>query len=83
MSFLSAISAGKPTILFGPDFRGYVELGTKHVVLMRGHGNTVVGPDIRETVSRAIYTELNARLLLQTLRSDARSSTSTRRKPSR
>ncbi len=34
---------------------------------MRGHGNTVVGPDIRETVSRAIYTELNARLLLQTL----------------
>jgi hypothetical protein len=24
-SFLSAISAGKPTILFGPDFRGYVD----------------------------------------------------------
>jgi ribulose-5-phosphate 4-epimerase/fuculose-1-phosphate aldolase len=37
------------------------------VVLMRGHGNTVVGPDIRETVARAIYTEVNARLLLQTL----------------
>jgi HCOMODA/2-hydroxy-3-carboxy-muconic semialdehyde decarboxylase len=31
------------------------------VVLMRGHGNTVVGPDIRETVARAIYTEVNAR----------------------
>lgn len=28
---------------------------------MRGHGNTVVGPDIRETVARAIYTEVNAR----------------------
>jgi ribulose-5-phosphate 4-epimerase/fuculose-1-phosphate aldolase len=42
-------------------------LASNTVVLMRGHGNTVVGPDIRETVSRAIYTEVNARLLLQTL----------------
>jgi ribulose-5-phosphate 4-epimerase/fuculose-1-phosphate aldolase len=42
-------------------------LGEKNVVLMRGHGDTVVGPDIRETVSRAIYTERNARLLLQAL----------------
>jgi HCOMODA/2-hydroxy-3-carboxy-muconic semialdehyde decarboxylase len=42
-------------------------LAQNNVVLMRGHGNTVVGPDIRETVSRAIYTEVNARLLLQTL----------------
>jgi ribulose-5-phosphate 4-epimerase/fuculose-1-phosphate aldolase len=37
------------------------------VVLMRGHGNTVVGPELREAVARAIYTEVNARLLLQTL----------------
>lgn len=42
-------------------------LGQSNVVLMRGHGNTVVGKDIRETVSRGIYTELNARLLLQAL----------------
>ena len=42
-------------------------LGPNNVVLMRGHGNTVVGPDLRETVARAIYTEVNARLLLQTL----------------
>lgn len=42
-------------------------LGQNSVVLMRGHGNTVVGRDIRETVSRGIYTELNAKLLLQTL----------------
>jgi len=42
-------------------------LGQNNVVLMRGHGNTVVGRDVRETVSRGIYTELNARLLLQTL----------------
>ena len=42
-------------------------LADANVVLMRGHGDTVVGPDLRETVSRAIYTEVNARLLLQTL----------------
>ena len=42
-------------------------LGQSAVILMRGHGDTVVGPNIRETVSRAIYTEVNARLLLQTL----------------
>jgi HCOMODA/2-hydroxy-3-carboxy-muconic semialdehyde decarboxylase len=42
-------------------------LGGNSVVLMRGHGNTVVGPSLREAVSRAIYTEVNARLLLQTL----------------
>jgi ribulose-5-phosphate 4-epimerase/fuculose-1-phosphate aldolase len=34
---------------------------------MRGHGDTVVGPHLREAVARAIYTEVNARLLLQTL----------------
>jgi len=42
-------------------------LAQNNVVLMRGHGDTVVGPDIRECVSRAIYTEVNARLLLQAL----------------
>jgi HCOMODA/2-hydroxy-3-carboxy-muconic semialdehyde decarboxylase len=34
---------------------------------MRGHGNVVVGPNIRRMVSRAIYTEVNARLQLQAL----------------
>jgi HCOMODA/2-hydroxy-3-carboxy-muconic semialdehyde decarboxylase len=43
------------------------KLGMNSVVLMRGHGDTVVGPDLRETIARAIYTEVNARLLLQTL----------------
>jgi ribulose-5-phosphate 4-epimerase/fuculose-1-phosphate aldolase len=42
-------------------------LGDNAVVLMRGHGDTVVGPHLREAVARAIYTEVNARLLLQTL----------------
>jgi HCOMODA/2-hydroxy-3-carboxy-muconic semialdehyde decarboxylase len=42
-------------------------LGTRNVALMRGHGNVVVGPNIRRMVSRAIYTEVNARLQLQAL----------------
>ena len=40
-------------------------LGQNAVALMRGHGNVVVAPDLRIVVSRAINTELNARLLLQ------------------
>lgn len=43
------------------------KLGQHTVVLMRGHGDTVVGENIRDTVSRAIYTERNAQLLLQAL----------------
>jgi HCOMODA/2-hydroxy-3-carboxy-muconic semialdehyde decarboxylase len=43
------------------------KLAEHSVVLMRGHGNTVVAPDIRDAVARAIYTERNAKLLLQTL----------------
>ena len=42
-------------------------LGASAIVLMRGHGDTVVGPDIRDTVSRAIYAERNAQLYLQAL----------------
>ena len=37
-------------------------LGDKPVVLMRGHGNVVVGPDVQIAVRYAIYTESNARL---------------------
>ena len=42
-------------------------LGEDRVVLMRGHGCTVVGPSVRVAVYRAVYTELNARLLQQAL----------------
>ena len=42
-------------------------LGDARVVLMRGHGCTVVAPSTRLAVYRAIYTEANARLLLQAL----------------
>lgn len=40
-------------------------LGKECVVLMRGHGSVVVGPDLRYAVYRAYYTEVNARLQLQ------------------
>jgi HCOMODA/2-hydroxy-3-carboxy-muconic semialdehyde decarboxylase len=42
-------------------------LGPDRVVLMRGHGCTVVAPSVRVAVYRAVYTELNARLLQQAL----------------
>jgi ribulose-5-phosphate 4-epimerase/fuculose-1-phosphate aldolase len=37
-------------------------LGAKPVALMRGHGNVVVGPNVKRTTIRAVYTEVNARL---------------------
>jgi ribulose-5-phosphate 4-epimerase/fuculose-1-phosphate aldolase len=40
-------------------------LGAGSVVLMRGHGDAVAGPDLKTTVFRAIYTEVNARLQMQ------------------
>ena len=42
-------------------------LGDKRVALLRGHGNVVVGPDVRTAVRYAIYTEMNARLLIVTI----------------
>jgi HCOMODA/2-hydroxy-3-carboxy-muconic semialdehyde decarboxylase len=41
------------------------KLGSNSVVLMRGHGNTVVAPDVRTAVYRAVLTEMNAKALLQ------------------
>ena len=43
-------------------------LGDRPVILMRGHGSTVVGPSIRNAVFRAVYTEVNARLENEALR---------------
>lgn len=42
-------------------------LGDKAVVLMRGHGDVVVGPTLPMAVFRAIYTEANARLQAQAI----------------
>jgi HCOMODA/2-hydroxy-3-carboxy-muconic semialdehyde decarboxylase len=41
------------------------KLGQNSVVLLRGHGNAVVGASVRMAVYRAVYTEANAKLLLQ------------------
>ena len=42
-------------------------LGDKPVALLRGHGNVVVGPNLQVTVRQAIYTEVNAKLLITAL----------------
>lgn len=43
-------------------------LGSSPAVLMRGHGSTAVGKDVREAVFRAVYTEVNARLQAEAMR---------------
>jgi ribulose-5-phosphate 4-epimerase/fuculose-1-phosphate aldolase len=43
-------------------------LGNRTVVLMRGHGMTVVGENIRRAVYNAIYTQLNAKVELEALK---------------
>ncbi len=43
-------------------------LGDGPVVLMRGHGETVVAANLPQLVFRAIYTEVNARLVLDALK---------------
>ena len=47
-------------------------LGDHNVALMRGHGNVIVGGDVKVAVYRAIYCELNARLQLQALQLDSK-----------
>jgi HCOMODA/2-hydroxy-3-carboxy-muconic semialdehyde decarboxylase len=44
------------------------KLGNSAVVLMRGHGDVVVGASVRQVVFRAIYTEINAKLEAEALR---------------
>jgi ribulose-5-phosphate 4-epimerase/fuculose-1-phosphate aldolase len=43
-------------------------LGGSAVVLMRGHGNVVVGDSLPQVVFRAIYTEINAKLQAEAMR---------------
>src|SRR5579871_5484437 len=42
-------------------------LGDKPVVLMRGHGDAVVGPTVKMAVFRAYYTDVDARLQAQAI----------------
>jgi HCOMODA/2-hydroxy-3-carboxy-muconic semialdehyde decarboxylase len=62
--------AGSTSLLVTDSVRGKAlaeTLGDRPVALMRGHGDVVVGPNVRRTVARAIYTEVNARLLWQAI----------------
>ncbi len=43
-------------------------LGQASIVLMRGHGMAVVGPSVRHATFRAIYTQVNAEIELESLR---------------
>jgi len=43
-------------------------LAASNAVLMRGHGATVVAPSHKQAVYRAVYTEVNARILAAALR---------------
>jgi HCOMODA/2-hydroxy-3-carboxy-muconic semialdehyde decarboxylase len=43
-------------------------IGNSAVVLMRGHGDVVIGSSVRQVVFRAVYTEVNARLQAEALR---------------
>jgi ribulose-5-phosphate 4-epimerase/fuculose-1-phosphate aldolase len=43
-------------------------LGSAAVVLMRGHGDVVVGRSVRQVVFRAVYTEINAKLQAEAIR---------------
>jgi HCOMODA/2-hydroxy-3-carboxy-muconic semialdehyde decarboxylase len=52
----------------GPLGKAMVEaMGSACVVLLRGHGNVVVGPTLPITVFRAYYTEINARQQLHAM----------------
>jgi HCOMODA/2-hydroxy-3-carboxy-muconic semialdehyde decarboxylase len=43
-------------------------LGPHNIVLMRGHGSTVVGLNLRQAVYRGVYAEVNARQQAEALR---------------
>ena len=43
-------------------------LASANAVLMRGHGSTVVAPSLKQAVYRAVYTEVNAKILADALR---------------
>jgi len=43
-------------------------LGDKQIILMRGHGATMVGTSIKQAVYRSIYAALNAALQMDALR---------------
>jgi ribulose-5-phosphate 4-epimerase/fuculose-1-phosphate aldolase len=63
-------AAGMSDMLVTNAKRGHAlaqSLGSHSVALMRGHGDVVVGTDLRLAVARAVYTEVNARIQMQAI----------------
>ncbi len=63
-------AAGMSDMLVTNAKRGHAlaqSLGSHSVALMRGHGDVVVGSDMRLAVARAVYTEVNARIQMQAI----------------
>lgn len=44
------------------------KLADRSVVLMRGHGMTVIGPNVRRATYNAVYTQINARIEMEALK---------------
>jgi len=62
--------AGMTNLLVGNNQLGKAlaeTLGSAPMVLMRGHGNVVVGPEVSLAVYRAIYAQVNAQLQAQAI----------------
>jgi HCOMODA/2-hydroxy-3-carboxy-muconic semialdehyde decarboxylase len=67
---IRAVAGARNNMLVNDAKRGKAlaqTLGGRNVALMRGHGNVVVAPRLRLAVSRAIETEINAKLQLQAM----------------
>jgi ribulose-5-phosphate 4-epimerase/fuculose-1-phosphate aldolase len=64
-----SVGAGSDLLIRSPELGADLarKLGQDTVVLMRGHGCTVVGESVQLAVYRAIYTEVNAKLLLASM----------------
>ena len=62
--------AGMTNMLVGNNQLGKAlaeTLGSAPMVLMRGHGNVVVGPEVSLAVYRAVYAQVNAQLQAQAI----------------
>ncbi len=69
--FNIADTAGKTDMLIRDPSRAKslaAALGDKSIVLMRGHGATVIGNAIRQVVYRSVYATMNAQLQLEAIR---------------
>src|SRR5436190_9960540 len=70
LAWSAAAQAGATNLLVETPALGKTlaqTLGQSNIALMRGHGDTVVGPNVRLATFWAIYAEINARHLAQAI----------------